>query len=390
MFRGNRRLLCGALRGVLSRGVPLCVVLSCGVLLSAAPAVSAEDVSRDDGPRFDLGGAVRFNYGWLDYGPTSGLQPELLRIDAKGDAGPAFFSLQYRWYDGFDAVHHAWAGWKLGDGSDGVDADIRVGIQQVPFGLLPYASNSFWFGSGYYLGIEDDYDPGIVWQRADDTHQWHAGVFAGDEYGTGSRFDRYSFDVATTGDLPYRERGRAVVRYQNSRTWNGAVLALGASTFAGRIENRASGDRHGHAGVAVHGQWSRGPATVQLQWARYRYANPESRIALSAFLFPFEIASQADVPTFNVAWDAQRTGWFDSIACYNNASATLPVGRDPGLRNSIQNVTGCSFGKGPMLAYVDWIAGRNMWFVGGPGVGIDAPGGDRWRSRLNVNIGFYF
>ena len=32
----------------------------------------------------------------------------------------------------------------------------------MPFGLLPTASQSFWFGSGYYLGIEDDYDPGLV------------------------------------------------------------------------------------------------------------------------------------------------------------------------------------------------------------------------------------
>jgi len=140
----------------------------------------------------------------------------------------------------------------------------------------------------------------------------------------------------------------------------------------------------------VHGQWVRGPLTLQAQWARYRYDNPESRIAMSAFMFPFEIASQADVPTFNVAYDVQRTGWFDSITCYNNASATLPVGHDPGLRDSIQNVTGCSFGKGVMLTYVDWIAGKNMWFAGGPGIGVRDPANDGWHSRLNVNIGFYF
>ena len=43
-----------------------------------------------------------------------------------------------------------------------------------------------------------------------------------------------------------------------------------------------------------------------------------------------------------------------------------------------------------MFTYVDWIAGRNMWFAGGPGVGIAEPGGDGWRSRLNVNMGFFF
>lgn len=371
---------------VISRGFKW---LLCGVFVAAAPAVSAQE-SAEETPGFELGGAVRFNYGWLDYGPSSGPELELLRVDARGNAGPAFFSLQYRWYDGFDAVHHAYAGWKLEDGSDGATSDIRAGIQQVPFGLLPTASHSFWFGSGYYLGIEDDYDLGVVWQRQSGAHQWHAGVFAGDEYGTGANFDRYSFDVATTEDLPYRERERGIVRYEHSSEANGWETTWGASAFAGRIENRIDGGKHDHTGGAVHGQWVRGPLTLQAQWARYRYDNPEPRIAMSAFMFPFEIASEADVPTFNVAYDVQRTGWFDSITCYNNASATLPVDSDPGLRDSIQNVTGCSFGKGAMLTYVDWIAGKNMWFAGGPGIGVRDPANDGWHSRLNVNIGFYF
>lgn len=369
-----------------ARGVGQVLAL-CGAIV--APMAQGASAGDGDASAIDLGGAVRFNYGWLDYGPTSGLQPELVRIDAKGHHGNAFFSLQYRWYDGFDAVHHAFAGWTLADGGD-VASDVRVGIQQVPFGLLPYASHGFWFGSGYYLGIEDDYDLGLAWYRRDGAHQWHAGAFAGDEYGTGANFDRYSFDVATTDALPYRERERALLRYEHAGDWQGGTLALGASAFTGRIEHRVDGGSHDHSAAALHAQWTRGPLTLQAQWARYRYGNPEPRVALSAFMFPFEIAAEADVPTFNVARAVQRTGWFDSITCYNNASATLPVGDDPGLRDSIQNVTGCSFGKGPMLAYVDWIAGRNMWFAGGPGIGIRDPGGERWRSRLNVNVGFYF
>lgn len=353
--------------------------LSVFVLLFSAQSSAADE------RELNLGGAVRFSYGWLDYAPSTGFDPELVRIDASGRAGNAFFSLQYRWYDGFDAVHHAWAGWKTGETSD-----VRVGIQQAPFGLLPYASHSFWFGSGYYLGIEDDYDLGIVWQQGDGTHQWHAGVFFADEYGTGERYGRYSFDVATTPDLPYRERERLNLRYEHTRDWNGGALALGASLFTGRVEHRPDRIRYGHDGVALHAQWKRGPGTVQLQWARYRYRNPESRIALSAFMFPFEIAAQADVPTFNLAYELPNTGWFDGITCYNNLSMTVPVKRDPDLRESWQNVTGCSFAKDRMFTYVDWIAGKNMWFAGGPGVGIHEPGSGGWHSRLNMNIGFYF
>ncbi len=358
-------------------------VLTTGITGAAAFAMATAQ-AEEAGDGIDLGGAVRFNYGWLDYGPSGGFDPELVRIDAKGRHGDAFFSLQYRWYDGFDAVHHAYAGWSLDD-----DSDIRVGVQQVPFGLLPYASQSFWFGSGYYLGIEDDYDLGLVWRRGDARHQWHAGVFAADEYGTGSRPGRYSFDVANTGAHPYRERERINLRYQYTSDAAGGEMALGVSLFSGRIEDRRSGGHHGHHGASLHGQWRRDAWTVQAQWARYRYDVPGGRVSLSAFLFPFDIAAEADVSSINVAYAVPRSGWFDGITCYNNLSSTQPAGGAE-LKPSWQNVTGCSFAKDRMFTYVDWIAGRNMWFVGGPGVGIEAPGSDRWRSRLNINVGFYF
>ncbi|KRG71743.1 hypothetical protein ABB29_02650 [Pseudoxanthomonas dokdonensis] len=351
------------------------------MLCATAPTAQAEQ-DYD----FDVGGAVRFNYSWLDYGPTAGdgdFDLELVRFNSSGHVGRAFYSLEYRWYQDFDAVHHAYAGVKLGE-----DSDIRAGVVQVPFGLLPYASQSFWFGSGYYLGIEDDYDAGIVWQRKSGPHQLHAAYFAGDEYGTGKRYDRYSFDVAQTEQLPYRERRRVNLRYEHAS--DGGGLTWGASAYAGHVQNRDSGRDYGQYGAALHGQWKQGPATVQLQWARYRYDVPGSRIAMSAFLFPFEIAAEADVPTFNVAYAVPRSGWFDGMTCYNNFSMTRPVDRTPDLGDSYQNVTGCSFAKGPMFTYVDWIAGRNMWFVGGSGIGIEEPASDRWRSRLNVNVGFYF
>lgn len=350
----------------------------------AVALVALEVRAEAPSPGLDLGGAVRFNYGWLDYGPDSGLDPELVRVDAKGGRGPLHFSAQYRFYDGFDAVHHAWVGWRTDAGSD-----LRAGIQQVPFGLLPYASQSFWFGSGYYLGLEDDYDLGVVWQHDGDPQQWHLGLFLADEYGTGARADRYSFDVATTPEHPYRERERVHVRYQRTQPAGVGEVAWGASVFSGRIEDRVDGRHYGHHGAAVHAQWVHEAWTLQAQWARYRYAVPGSRLALSAFQYPFEITAEADVPSLNVAHALQRSGWFDAITCYNNLSTTQPVGHHD-VRASWQNVAGCSFAKGVMFTYVDWIAGRNMWFVGGPGVGVAEPGGDRWRSRLNINIGFYF
>ena len=337
-------------------------------------------------PRLDLGGAVRFNVGWRDYGDPAGngdLDLELLRVDAKGARGPLFFSLQYRWYDGFDAVHHAWAGWRLD-----ADRDLKLGIQQVPFGLLPYASHSFWFGSGYYLGLEDDYDTGLVYRQAAGSHEFHAGLFLGDEYGDGARFDRYSFDLADDGNLRYRERERVNLRWARRFANDGTNTEFGASAFTGRVQDQASGRRHGHHGAALHLQQQRGAWTWQGQWAWYRYDVPGDRVALSAFLFPFEVASEAHVLSANAAWALPRSGWFDGITCYNNLSTTQ--GRGAGSGDSWQNVLGCSFAKGKSFTYVDLISGRNMWFIGGPGIALDAPADPGWNTRLNINIGFYF
>lgn len=347
--------------------------------LAGSPLSKADDT-------FHLGGAVRFNHGWLDYGPDKGrgdTDLELLRIDSRGNRGGLSYSLQYRFYEDFDAIHHAWIGYALDHSSQ-----IRLGVQLVPFGLLPYASQSFWFGSGYYLGLEDDYDLGLVWERGDDATRWHAGLFLADEYGDGKRFDRYSFDVAQTATLPYRERERLVLRRVRSGESGPASWEWGVSAFVGRIEDVAARRDFDHQGLAVHGQWQRGAWTLQAQWAAYRYDVPGQRIALSAFGFPFEAASEAQVVSANVVRELPTPRWLESFSCYNNLSTIRTSGA--GRRDSWQNVSGCSVGRGPMFAYVDWIAGYNMWFIGGPGVGIDDAGGARWRSRLNVNLGFYF
>jgi len=354
-------------------------------LLAACSLLSTPSRAADTPDTYDfhLGGAVRFNYGWRDDGPSSAFQPELVRLSANGESGRLFGSAQYRWYDGYDMVHHAWLGWKFDDTSD-----IRAGILQVPFALLPYSAQSFWFNTDYYLGFDDDYDLGMVWQRKTGPHHWHAGVFFGDEYGDAARFERYSFDVANTTNAPYREHGQLNLRHEYQHEAGAYTLKLGSSLRLARLQNRRDGGHERHIAAAAHTDLTRGPFTAQLQWIYYHYDVPGQRLALSAFAAPFEIAAKAHVPSFNLVYRLPHSGWLDSITCYNNYSAALVSGK--GLRDSQQNVTGCMFGKDKALLYVDWIAGYNMWFAGGPGIGIDESGQGRWHSRLNINLGFYF
>lgn len=334
---------------------------------------------------FHLGGAIRGNYTWKDYAPNSPADVELLRVDLNGQHGPAFFSVQYRWTrHHVDFVHHAYAGWHFSP-----DSDLRVGVLEVPFGLLPDASQSFWLNTGYFVGYEGDADLGAVWHRNFGSNQLHLGAFAGDEYTNGKRYQRFTPDLATTTQLPYREREHLSARYEHVTPWGDGNFKLGASVIAGHLQNVQIRDTHWQDAVAIHGQWQVSQMLYQLQWIRYRNAISNHHIAVSAYGEAYEIASQANVPSANVAYKLANPGWFDAITCYENVSAALPTRHAPDLRRTVQNVVGCTVNKGIMQTYVDVISGKNMVASGGDGVGISSlsPG---WHTRLNINIGFYF
>ncbi|HIE5354582.1 TPA: hypothetical protein ACXNP2_003734 [Stenotrophomonas maltophilia] len=61
---------------------------------------------------------------------------------------------------------------------------------------------------------------------------------------------------------------------------------------------------------------------------------------------PFEIAAEADVPSANVVYSFGPRAWLDDLTCYNNLSMTRRVGHSSGVRDSWQNVTGCSLQQG--------------------------------------------
>lgn len=335
-----------------------------------------------------IGGALRVNYAWKDYDQANKDKNgewdiELFRIDVNGEDGNWFYSGQYRWYQGFDAIHHAYVGYRFD-----ADRNIRVGVTKVPFGLLPVSSHSFWFGGTYYLGLEDDYDTGIVYEQKSGDWRFHAGYFHNDEYGNGARYDRYSFDLASVEGERADENGQLNLRAERTLDALGGTLKLGASGQFGRLYRYDSKTHDSRWAAALHGDWTNAAGwQVQLQEIHYRY--DANQVALSAFQYPFPVASEADVLSFNLAKTfTVGNDFLDSVTCYNDHTRILASGKN--AENSIQNVTGCMLAKGGLYTYIDWIAGKNMWFAGGDGVGVASPLNDGWHSRLNLNIGYYF
>ena len=140
-----------------------------------------------------IGGAIRFNYvhkGWQPEYPRGFVGLDTMRVDVDYDDGTRLASAQYR-YNRFPTgqggywqhfLHHGWVGLRLADG--GV---VRVGVDKVPFGLLPFASNNFYQSIAFYTGFEDKYDAGITYASAPGRVEWQLAFFPrdGGSYGGG-------------------------------------------------------------------------------------------------------------------------------------------------------------------------------------------------------------
>ncbi len=360
-------------------------------LLSLPATTTAQE---EDGINF--GGAVRLNYAWRDYDDQNkdrggDFELELFRINARGTIGEVILDAEWRRYNGFQAIHHAWVGYEFSE-----QTHVELGITQVPFGILPYASHSFWFSGAYYMGFEDDYDTGVKVVRKSGDWTFHTAFFKNPEYADDSRADRYSFDLVTGGDQQNTETNQVNFRAARLLTHEAdSTTELGFSLQAGQIYNQTTEDNGDRWAVAAHLNGNYGPWNVHLQGMSYAF-NPENPTGVSddfvqygAFAFPFLMAAKGEVWTANVA-RAFTVDWgpITGLNCYNNLTYIDP--RVDNSAESVQNVTGCAVSAGGVYAYFDWIAGRNMWFAGGDGIGLDGGSAGKWRSRFNINIGYYF
>ncbi|RDV24558.1 hypothetical protein DXV75_12685 [Alteromonas aestuariivivens] len=344
----------------------------------------------------DLGGHIRLNYShqdWQEPEFRDGLGFESLRLNLSGELQQFSYKAEYRWYESgdFNTVRYA-------DLSYSIDPQLTLtaGITKVPFGQLPFASNSFWFSVNYYLGFEDDYDAGLVLDYRTGNWEWQAGYFINDEYNDAGKFGRYSFDVADDGEFRNKEDGQYNIRV--SYTGNlirRATTTLGASYQYGEILNLDTRDDGSLNAYALHLRHIQGNVKLELEYVDFDYdlAAPEGqaidRVAISGFEYPYLLVSEGQTYLANLVYSLPFE--FSSLTDFKCYTEYSKVDSDlASARVSSQWVNGCSFGWGKLYTYIDSIQGRNMWFSGGPGVGLDLGGRQHRTHRLNISLGVYF
>ncbi len=345
-------------------------------------------------PPIRFGGALRFNHFFREDVQDSRTRRgdsgfDLFRLNVDGEIRDIILSAEYRYTPDMDVIRHGWIGYRFAD-----DSMVKLGIHRVPFGLLPFASHNFWDGVPFYAGFADNHDLGVAYERSSGPWDFHLAFYKNEELGSAGTLARYAPDVVSQGEQQNEEINRfnARVAYTLGRE-TGCEHEIGVSGQRADLVNATTDSRGSHWAAAGHIDSRCGRWNLQLQGIRYVYDpnNPEGvsddAVRLGAFGTSFDLASRGKLAVANLAYNFDLPdSWLDQLICYNNYSRLFKdVG---GGRDSELNTVGCGVGAGPLFAYVDLIFARNMLFFGeGSMAGGDD---DRWRSRLNINVGYYW
>lgn len=346
----------------------------------------------------EVGGAVRFQYGIKDYDEDDkdrggDFDFDVFRLDFNGTIGDVTLSAQYRWYQYMDAVHHAYVAYQFDDNWQG-----QVGITQVPFGNLTYNSNSFFFSTNFYVGLEDDYDAGLSFIGDYDKHDIRIAFFKTDEMGgidgyVGDKTGRYSYDIVGTrnpgeGIYDTPQQGLADDSTFNLRyAYKFDNFEVGASVLSGGIEGE-DGNAGDHNAYAIHTKGNIDNFGFMFQYTDYEYDLDDGSdfVTVGAYAFYDTIPASATIYNMNLSYSLPVTiGPITNLTFYNDYN--LMTDKSGGLKeDTIMNVTGVMVTSGNLYTLIDYAIGQNQPFIGGSLAGDS----DETNSRLNINFGYYF
>ncbi len=362
-----------------------------------------EEVDPDKGSFVEFGGAARFQYSYENYNDENkdrggDMDFDSFRLDVDGSVDDMIFSAQYRWYQYMNVVHHAWVGYNFDENQQG-----KIGVTQVPFGILTWASNSFFFSSNFYVGLEDDYDIGLNYTYKNDKNRFDLAFFKNDELGgldgyVSDRTDSYSYNIvgvrlpgegiydAPSAGYEAGETNTFNLRYTRDFTFDEVMLELGGSLQAGQLAIENGKDGQNMAG-ALHGVINYDRWNIKLQFTEYKFdvdGMDTERMIVAAYGFYDTIAAEATSYMANIAYSLPvDIGPISNLTFYNDYS--LVTNKSADLDDTFMNVTGVAITSGGLYTYVDFVVAENQPFVGGSMAG---DGGV--NQRVNINFGYYF
>ncbi|MCW0481214.1 hypothetical protein [Gaoshiqia sediminis] len=384
------------------------------------PDISVYGQGTDD-DYLKIGGAVRFNIiqTWYESEPSqlnTAMTWDTWRLNIDARKSGIDLSFEYRFYPTFGThfIHHGYMGYGFSD-----KLYMSLGVSQVPFGIQPFASHSWWFQGPYYVGLEDDYDMGIKfdYQATDKLKLSFAyfrqaepeGPFAGGNVTFGnSGPGRYSYDIIpgsgghylpSTGTI---ETVDADIRELDHFNFRAAYqlkpgIEVGASAQLGSIYNSSLNKSKAATAFAAHIDATEGRWNFKGEFVSYNYQALDNSglkldlVQMGAYGSAYDVAAKANMYVAGLAYSIPVDfGPVTSLQAY--LDYTLIDKLQDAFADTHHLIPGCMIAAGNIYMYVDYAMGKNQpWLTDtfGKGLGMGDPKAD-WNKRLNINIGYYF
>jgi hypothetical protein len=369
--------------------------------------------AQQDEPTLDVSvnGSLRFNALFRSYGADTGFENkadrklgdggftfDTFRIGANGSYGSLIFDAEWAFYPssfGGNYIHHGWVGYEFSD-----SRQIQVGVSQVPFGIQPYASSSWFFNNTYYVGLEDDYDAGVKAVLSPGNWDIQGAYYMNPEgttfYGS-SDAARYSYDVVPGGGSSISEENQFNIKLAYAfQHGDLGFTKIGVSGQRGQLLNEGTGETDWHAAYAAHLQGRYGGFGAKLEFAQQQLNPPGSDdpyTRMGAYGSTYRVANEHTVYSSSLSYRIPvNAGPISQIKPYYDFS--MVTKEIDNWNKNVSHDIGFLTSAGPLFVYTDLIISKNhpfnLPFTGSFEQVMASGAEDEFRTAFNINIGIYF
>lgn len=344
---------------------------------------------------------------------------DTLILKAEYDSSSLFGAAKYRIYGGafpynrengynvyfgeFSFLQYGYAGIKLTP-----EDSISGGVQQVPFGIVPWFGSPFNENLGYALGIEEVYDAGVQYSHVEKDLNYQFGYFptdGGNYFGISRDAARYTTNIVRAdgylaGGTNNSEQHILVARGEYT-VYRDALMSatFGASVWHSSLYNYDTRHYGSKQLEALHFVGTYGPWTFKTIGTRIDIdpRNPGGRnslITVGAYDATYNMATKGFFWSADLAYKlALDTGPFTAIVPFVDYARYFKDRAD--FRDSERYIVGTSFDfrwvKGLNVS-AEMRIGRNDPFTGAGQFtqSLGAGGDNKYKKAFYVNIGYYF
>lgn len=387
---------------------------------------TAQESDKKDGIKF--GGVLRYTISSKNYESGSNkTDPQftwgMWRLNMDGSISGIDLSFEYRFYPSYKAhfLRQGYFGYKFSD-----VLYTKVGVTQVPFGILRSAGNNYFFQAPYYVGLEDDYDVGIKFDitptdnldislayfrqsspegssngpKGSSTYSYNI-IPSLIEDGQGAYYiDTEGKYVETDASLSELNQFNARIAWRATPNWE-----VGLSGQVGGIYNEVLDKSETATAYAAHIVGNFAGFNLKTEFVHYNYRAKDDNgnnldiVQMGAYAsnlpggngYTGGVATKANMYVVALAYDIPvEWGPISNIKPYIDYSYVDKANKL--FHDTQQLIPGCMVTAGPIYAYIDYAMGKNQpWLTDDFGKGLGSGLADaNWNKRFNINFGYYF